>query len=48
MPGKTVNRLRGSGLEISHFISPLGPFLIFLHPNTNTTKVLKNPSFFKK
>ena len=23
-------------------------FSIFLHLNTNTTKVLKNPSFFKK
>jgi hypothetical protein len=38
----------GSGLAMPHFISPLDPFLIFLHPNINTTKDLKNPSFFKK
>jgi len=36
-----------SGLAMPHFISPLDPFLIFLHPNANTTKVLKNPLFLK-
>ena len=30
-----------------HFISPLDPFLVFLPPNTNTTKVSKNPFFLK-
>lgn len=38
---------KGSGLEMPYFISPPDSFLIFLHPNTNTTKGLKNPSFLK-
>ena len=37
-----------SGLAMPHFISPLDPFSIFLHLNINTTKILKNPSFFRK
>jgi hypothetical protein len=41
-------QLRGLGLAMTHFIFPFDPFLIFLHPNSNTTKALKNPSFFGK
>ena len=33
---------------MTHFIFPLDPFLIFLHPNSNTINALKNPSFLKK
>ena len=40
--------IKGSGLEISLFIFPFDSFPIFLHININTTKVLKNPSFFRK
>ena len=41
-------KINGVKSAMPHFISPLDFFLIFLHPNTNTTKVLRNPSFFRK